>query len=84
MGILRTAQCDICKANYTESDFGLGFPGWVQISGIGKVHKEGEPYKHSDSNVMLCPHHGARVAELMTLLEQEQEIIWNGDLNGVD
>ena len=79
MAILRTAKCDICNDGYTELDYGLGFPGWVQISGIGKERKVGEPHKHSDTNVMLCPKHGMRVAALMTDMEKEEE-----NLNGLD
>lgn len=61
MPILRTAKCDICKVEQIETDYGTGWSGWVQISGIGN-HVEGASHKHSDSNAMLCPQHGMMIA----------------------
>lgn len=71
MPILRTAKCDICKTEQTETDYGMGWPGWVQISGIGN-HVEGQQHKHSDSNAMLCQTHGMMVAELLNDMEKLQ------------
>lgn len=57
----RTVQCDIpgCDKNLEEDQFGTGFPGWGQLSGIAL---NGIP------NPMLCPEHLHKVADAVDAL----------------
>lgn len=73
MPILRTAHCDICHTEQTEPDYGIGWAGWVTISGVGN-HVDGQPHKHSDSNAMLCPVHGGMVADLLNDMETHHNL----------
>lgn len=54
MPMLRTVKCDICGMDYTETQYGAGFPNWMNILGISLDGNE---------QVWLCPVHMAKVAD---------------------
>lgn len=59
----RKVTCDIkgCLESYVEPEFGLGFPGWMQLSGVKM---------DAAVNPMICPKH---VHVVMTFVDQIEE-----------
>lgn len=59
----RTATCDIkgCRESLMEREFGAGFPGWMQLTGVTLDEK---------LNPMVCPRH---VHVVMTFVDQLEE-----------
>lgn len=65
MSIIRTARCAIrdCTARREEQQYGEGFSGWIQISGVAL---NGHP------NPMICPRHRDIIMEFVDSLEIEK------------
>ena len=55
---VRTIGCDIpnCNETYTETEWGLGYPGWSIVQGIC-TKQDTKPEQPSDMTSFLCPKH---------------------------
>lgn len=66
----RRATCDICGHSEEEKRFGVGWPGWVIVQGIGAVApEEDEPISNKHMETYLCPAHREEHTDFITLMQ---------------
>lgn len=56
MPLTRKVTCDICSEEYSEKEYGSGFPDWMNIHGI---------ILDGNAEIWLCPKHAIDVAEFI-------------------
>lgn len=70
----RIATCDVCGCSCEEIRFGVGFPGWAVINGIGACAPEpGQPQEQKHTQLYLCPDHKEVVSGFIDQLQRLQE-----------
>lgn len=71
MAMNRTVKCDVCKkVEFTESEFGAGFPGWAILNGIAAVEpKEDEPLTEDNMKTYCCPECTKEITDHITELQ---------------
>ena len=60
MSMYRTVKCDICGEEYTEKEYGAGFPEWMLINGI---------VLDGISEIWICPTHRDMIADYVDNLK---------------
>ena len=67
----RVAICDICGESLEEKSFGVGFPGWTIVQGIGaRAPEPDESISNVHLEMYICTEHKP---ELITVLDELQE-----------
>lgn len=70
MAILRTITCYVCGKQYTETQYGEGFPNWGIIQGLVNVET-------GEVGAEVCPEHNILVFKYLDKLKKENK-------NGMD
>lgn len=69
----RKATCDCCGYTEEEERFGVGWPNWVIINGIGAVApEEGEPLANKHFEMYICPKHKEQLSQFLDDMQKWQ------------